>query len=396
MSYRVYLKKKEDKRIREGHAWVFANEVDHIDGEGHNGELAAVYDHAGIYIGKGFINHLSKILVRIMLRGSEGAEKDFKVGKEFFKERIAKADSYRRRLGFTDCYRMVFAEADDLPALIIDKYHDVYSMQVLSLGMNLHKEEIIQALVELFSPRGIYERSDVEVRKKEGLQLFKGPVYGDFDPRVEIEENGLRMIADLENGQKTGYFLDQKENRFALRRYCKDASVLDCFCNVGGFSINAAAAGAKDVIALDISEKALADVRENSRLNGLENIVHTECGDVFQKLRDYRKEGKTFDVVVLDPPAFTKSAADVKNAYGGYKDINILGMKLVNKGGFLVTASCSHYMTVSLFEKMLKEAAKESGTRIRLVEYKTQAPDHPALMAAEETTYLKFYVLQVL
>ncbi|MCF0149853.1 MAG: class I SAM-dependent rRNA methyltransferase [Firmicutes bacterium] len=396
MSYRVYLKKKEDKRIREGHAWVYANEVERIEGEGRNGDLAAVYDHAGIYIGKGFLNHQSKILVRVMLRGSEGAGKDFAVDKEFFKARIARANDYRLRLGFTDCYRMVFAEADDLPALIIDKYHDVYSMQVLSLGMELHKQQIIEALAELYSPRGIYERSDVEVRKKEGLPLFKGPVYGSFDPRVEIEENDLRMIADLENGQKTGYFLDQKENRFALRRYAKDATVLDCFCNVGGFSINAAAAGARKVIALDISEKALADVRANAALNGLETIVTTECGDVFQKLRDYRKEGRTFDVVILDPPAFTKSAADVKNAYGGYKDINILGMKLVNPGGFLVTASCSHYMTVSLFEKMLREAAKESGKRVRIAEYKTQSPDHPSLMAAEETTYLKFYVLQVL
>lgn len=390
MSYRVYLKKKEDRRIREGHAWVYANEVERIEGEGHNGDLATVYDHTGVYVGKGYINHLSKILVRILIRGEE------EPGKELFKERIKAADDYRRRLGYDDCYRMVFAEADELPALIIDKYHDVFSMQVLSLGMDLHKQEIIHALVELFDPRGIYERSDVEVRRKEGLQLVKGPVYGDFDPRVEITENGLKMIADLENGQKTGYFLDQKENRFAIRRYCKDAEVLDCFCNVGGFSINAAAAGAKSVTALDISEKALADVRENAALNGFENIVKTEQGDVFEVLRRYRKEGRSFDVVVLDPPAFTKSAADVKNAYGGYKDINILGMKLVKKGGFLVTASCSHYMPSNLFEKMLREAAKESGKKLRLAEYKTQAPDHPSLLAQEETTYLKFYVLQVI
>ena len=390
MSYRVYLKKKEDRRIREGHAWVYANEVERIEGEGHNGELATVYDHTGVYVGKGYINHLSKILVRILIRGSE------EPGIELFKERIKAADDYRRRLGYDDCYRMVFAEADDLPALIIDKYHDVFSMQVLSLGMDLHKQEIIDALVELFDPRGIYERSDVEVRRKEGLQLVKGPVYGEFDPRVEITENGLKMIADLENGQKTGYFLDQKENRFAIRRYCRDAEVLDCFCNVGGFSINAAAAGAKSVTALDISERALADVRENAALNGFDNIVKTEQGDVFEVLRRYRKEGRSFDVVVLDPPAFTKSAADVRNAYGGYKDINILGMKLVKSGGFLVTASCSHYMPSNLFEKMLREAAKESGKKLRLAEYKTQAPDHPALLAQEETTYLKFYVLQVI
>ena len=316
--------------------------------------------------------------------------------KDFFVRRIRAANDVRVRLGFTDCYRAVFAESDDLPALIVDKYHDLLSIQVLSLGMEMHKSEIVEALVEVFHPRGIYERSDVEVRKKEGLPMGKGPLYGTFEPRVEIEENGLKMLADLENGQKTGYFLDQKENRFAIRRYCKDATVLDCFCNVGGFSINAAAAGARDVTALDISQKALDDVNRNAAMNGFENVIRTECGDVFELLRRYRAEGRRFDTVILDPPAFAKTANDVKNAYRGYKDINILGMKLTERGGFLVTASCSHYMTAPLFEKMLKEAAHESGRRIRVFESRTQAPDHPALLAADETTYLKFYILQVL
>lgn len=390
MPVSVFLKKHEERRIVDGHAWVYANEVDHIDGSGKNGDLVSVYDAAGRFIGRGFINHLSKILVRIFLRNDRET-----VDRDFFVRRIREAYAVRQRLGFGDSCRAVFAESDDLPALIVDKYHDLLSVQILSLGMELHKQEIVDALVEVFAPRGIYERSDVEVRRKEGLPLTKGILYGDFDPRVVIEENGLKLIADLENGQKTGYFLDQKENRFAIRRYCRDAEVLDCFCNVGGFSLNAAAAGAKHVTALDISEKALADVRENAGMNGFSDVISTECADVFEALRRYRHEGKRFDVVILDPPAFAKTANDVKNAYRGYKDINILGMKLVQPGGIFVTASCSHYMSATLFERMLKEAAHESGKRIRVFESRTQAPDHPALLAADETTYLKFYILEV-
>lgn len=391
MSYRVYLKKNEEKRIAAGHPWVYANEVQRIEGEGKNGETAVVYDYKGNFIGKGFINHLSKILVRIFIRN-----KDENADRELFVKRIKAAVEYREKLGYSNCYRAVFGEADGLPALIVDKYSDVLSIQILSLGMEKVKDEIISALVEVFNPRGIYERSDAAVRKKEGLPLFKGKIYGEFDPRVTIEENGLKMIADLEKGQKTGYFLDQKENRTAIRKYSKNARVLDCFCNVGGFSLNAAAGGAREVISLDISEKALSDVRENASLNGFEDIVKTECGDVFEKLREYKRNGEQFDLVVLDPPAFCKSANDVKNAYKGYKDINISGLKLVKSGGFLVTASCSHYMTASLFEKMLKEASRESGRGVRMVEIKSQAPDHPALLAADETTYLKFYVLHVI
>ena len=388
--YKVILKKKEEKRIITGHPWVYANEAERIEGSGKNGDLASVYDYSGRFIGKGFINHLSKILVRIFIR-DENADADM----ELFTQRIKAADDYRKRLFDDRCYRMVFAEADELPALIIDRYGDYLSVQFLSLGMDMRKGMIVDCLVSLFSPKGIYERSDVEVRKKEGLPLVKGPLYGEFDPRVVIEENGLKMIADLENGQKTGYFLDQKENRYAIRRYCKGASVLDCFCNVGGFSLNAAKGGAKEVVALDISERALNDVNENARLNGFENVVKTKCGDVFSALREYRKEGRQFDVVILDPPAFCKSASEVKDACKGYLDINTLGMKLVKNGGFLITASCSHYMNTGLFEKMLKDAASSCGKRVRTVEIKTQAPDHPSLAAADETVYLKFYVLNI-
>lgn len=388
MPYSVYLKKNEEKRIVSGHPWVFANEVARIEGKDKNGSLATVYDFNGRYIGKGYINHLSKILVRIFIR--DDSVPDY----EYYKNAISKANDYRLKLGFKNSYRVVFGESDNLPALIVDKYDDVLSVQFLSLGIDKNKDLIIRALVEIFNPKGIYERSDVAVREKEGLPLFKGKIYGDFNTKIVIEENGLKMIVDVENGQKTGYFLDQKENRFALRKYAS-GDVLDCFCNVGGFALNAAAAGAKNVIALDISQSALDTVAENANLNRLTN-VHTLQGDVFEVLRQFKKEGKTFDTIVLDPPAFCKSASEVKNAYKGYKDINILGMKLVKDGGFLISSSCSHYMTFPLFQNMLTDAARESGRKARIVEIRTQASDHPSMLSTDESLYLKFFVLQIL
>ncbi|MDE6361877.1 MAG: class I SAM-dependent rRNA methyltransferase [Clostridia bacterium] len=389
MPYNVYLKKNEEKRIVAGHPWVYANEVARIEGKDKNGSLATVYDFNGRYIGKGYINHLSKILVRIFIRD------DSIPNLEYYKRAIKKANDYRLSLGMDDCYRMVFGESDNLPALIVDKYSDILCVQLLSLGIEKNKDIIIQALVELFNPRGIYERSDVAVRLKEGLEERKGIIYGDFDTKVMIQENGLKMQVDLQNGQKTGYFLDQKENRFALRRYCKDKQVLDCFCNSGGFSLNAAAAGAKEVIALDISSQALADVNTNADLNNFNNIT-TLQGDVFEELRKFKREGKNFDTIVLDPPAFCKSASEVKNAYKGYKDINILAMKLVKSGGFLISSSCSHYMTLPLFQNMLADAARESGKSVRIVEIRTQSSDHPSMLSTDESLYLKFFVLQVL
>lgn len=388
MPYSIYLKKNEEKRIVAGHPWVFANEVARIEGKDKNSSLATVYDFSGRYIGKGYINHLSKILVRIFIR--DDSVPDY----EYYKNAISKANDYRLKLGFKNSYRVVFGESDNLPALIVDKYNDVLSVQFLSLGIDKNKDLIIRALVEIFNPKGIYERSDVAVREKEGLPLFKGKIYGEFNTKIVIEENGLKMIVDVENGQKTGYFLDQKENRFALRKYAS-GDVLDCFCNVGGFALNAAAAGAKNVIALDISQSALDMVAENANLNRLTN-VHTLQGDVFEVLRQFKKEGKTFDTIVLDPPAFCKIASEVKNAYKGYKDINILGMKLVKDGGFLISSSCSHYMTFPLFQNMLTDAARESGRKARIVEIRTQASDHPSMLSTDESLYLKFFVLQIL
>ena len=368
MAYRVILKKNEEKRVLAGHSWVYANEAAKIEGKDKNGSLAEVYAHDGRFIGKGYINHLSKILVRIFIRGQE------EDGEELYRARIAEAGALREKLfdpAQNNCCRLVFAEADDLPALIIDRYADYFVLECLSLGVDQRKK----------------------VRKKEGLPLENELLYGEIPDKILVKENGLTMSVDVKNGQKTGYFLDQKENRFAVRRYCRDARVLDCFCNSGGFSLNAATV-AKEVTALDISPFALENVEENARLNGFVNIK-TECADVFDALRQYRAEGKKFGCVILDPPAFCKSAAEVKDAYRGYKDINISAMKLVERGGFLVSCSCSHYMTAPLFEKMLRESAFSCGRQAKLLETRVQAPDHPTLLAAEETSYLKVFIMQV-
>ena len=386
MAYEIYLKKGEERRIINGHSWVYANEVAKIVGKDKNGALATVYSYNGDYIGKGFINHASKILVRIFIRdGREDVE-------NIIAERIRSANAMRRELGYDNCYRAVFAEADNLPALIVDKYGDYLSVQILSLGMHLRKKQIVAALADEFAPAGIYERSDVAVLKKEGLQPSSGVLYGEVPEWIPIEENGLKLCVNVREGQKTGYFLDQKENRLAVRRYAR-GEVLDCFCNSGGFSLNAATK-ANSVIAVDASELALDNVRRNAELNGFTNI-QTVRADVFELLRDYRKQGKTFDCVILDPPAFTKTSSEAQDALKGYLDINTLGLKLVKSGGYLVTCSCSHYVTQTMFEKMLAEATKRTGKAVQCVEIRSQAPDHPTLPSSDETHYLKCFVLRV-
>lgn len=388
MPYTVYLKKGEEKRVLQGHSWVYANEVARIEGKDRNGSLATVCSHDGKFVGKGYINHLSKILVRIFIRDEKLTDDE-----NLYIERIKAAKDSRTALGYGNCYRAVFAEADNLPALIVDKYSDYLVCQFLSLGTDKQKDKIVNCLVKVFNPKGIYERSDVGVRQKEGLDERTGVLFGEVPDKIVITENGLKMSVDVKNGQKTGYFLDQKENRLAARRYAK-GKVLDCFCNSGGFSLNCALS-AEEVISCDISKTALENVEENASLNGFTNIK-TKCADVFDALREYKNNGEKFDLVILDPPAFCKSASEVKDAYRGYKDINVLGMKLVKSGGYLISSSCSHYMTFPLFEKMLVESAKESGKTVRTVEIKSQAPDHPSLLCAEETQYLKFFVLQVM
>lgn len=387
MGYVVTLKKNEEKRILTGNGWVYANEVAKITGKDKNGSLATVVSSDGRFIGKGYINHLSKILVRIFILDERSDE-------EVIRERLRKAVNLRKRLGFSSCYRAVYAEADLLPGLVVDKYGEALSVQFLTLGMDLRKDFIIECLKEIFAPRAIIERSDVAVRQKEGLPLKKGVLCGEDISRIETEENGLKLSIDLIDGQKTGYFLDQKENRFALRRYAKDKSVLDCFCNAGGFGLNAAAAGAKTVTFLDISPVALSEVNKNASLNGITNIQTIEC-DVFEKLREYKAEKKKFDLIVLDPPAFCKSGEDVAAALKGYKDINILAMKLLNDDGILVSSSCSHFVTPTMFKRMLAESAASAGKRAKILEERGQSPDHPVLLGADESAYLKFVILSV-
>ena len=386
--YTVYLKKNEEKRVLNGYPWIFANEVLKIDGKDRQGSVAEVRSHDGRFVCLGTINHHSKIIVRMLTLKNETIDEDF------YRQRITAAIDYRKSLGYDDNYRVIFAESDFIPGLIVDKYGKYLSVQFLSLGVEVIKDMIIKLLIEALNPDGIYERSDVAVREKEGLELRKGVIYGNFDPRVTIIENGLKMIVDLENGQKTGYFLDQKENRDDLKHYVSGKTVLDCFCNEGGFSLCAKKYGATEVTAVDISEKAIGLVKENAALNNLE--IKTETADVFEKLREYRKEKRKFGVVVLDPPAFTKSADTVKEGYKGYKDVNINGLKLVEKGGYLVTCSCSQHLTLNLFLQMIKESVMESGVKAKLVEIRMQGKDHATVIGYDESLYLKVAVIHIL
>lgn len=388
MGYEVILKRGEEKRIIAGHPWVYANEVSRIEGKDRNGSLAIVKSQDGKYIGKGYINHLSKILVRIFIRGDEEDTK------EYYLNAFKNAKEFRQSLGYNNNYRLIFSEADNIPGLVVDKYGDYLVMQCMSLGIDQRKDMLVQCLIELFNPKGIFERSDASVRVKEGLEPKSGLLYGEVPDEIIIEENGIKMSVDVKNGQKTGYFLDQKENRLAIRRYTKDKNILDCFCNSGGFSMNAAT-NAKSVKAVDISSTALQIVQKNASLNNFKNVTTLE-GDVFKVLRDEKAAGNKYDVVILDPPAFCKSINEVKDSLRGYKDINILGMKLVEKGGILVSSSCTHFITEQMFMNMLTDASRESGRRVRVLEIKTQAPDHPALLSDDETSYLKFVVLQIL
>ena len=386
--YTVTLKRNEEKKVLNGYPWIFANEVQKIEGKDKQGSVAEVKAFDGRYVGKGFINHHSKIIVRMLTTKSE------EINKDFFEERIKIADEGRRELGYNDNYRVVFGESDNLPGLIVDKYGDKLSVQFLSLGMEVVKNDVIDILVKRFAPSTIYERSDVAIREKEGLPLKKGVIYGKNETQSIIVENGLKLIVDLENGQKTGYLLDQKENRDDLKFYVKDKTVLDCFCNEGGFSLCAKKYGAKEVTAIDISKTAIELVEKNARLNALE--INTRVADVFEALREYRKSGEKFGVIVLDPPAFTKTADTVKAGYKGYKDINANALKLVEKGGYLVTCSCSQHLTLPLFLQMIKESVFESGVRAKLVELRTQGKDHAVCIGYDESLYLKVAVIKVL
>ncbi|RKD33457.1 class I SAM-dependent rRNA methyltransferase [Thermohalobacter berrensis] len=387
---KVILKKHKDKRILEGHPWVFDNEIQKVEGTYEPGDIVDVYNNINQFLGRGYINPKSKIRVRIMTRKKE------EINREFFKKRIESAWEYRKKLVDTSSCRVIFGEADFLPALIVDKFGDYLVIQTLALGIDKYKDMIVDILDEVINPKGIYERNDVQVRELEGLKQKKGYLKGNFDTNVEIIENGIKMTVDIENGQKTGYFLDQRENRAAIKPFVKNARVLDTFTHTGGFTLHAAHYGADEVIAVDISEHAIEYVKENAKLNGYENKIKTVVGNVFDVLRDYHKNNEKFDVIILDPPAFCKSRSAVKRAYRGYKEINLRAMKLLRSGGFLVTCSCSHYMTPDLFMDMIKDAARDAKKRLRQVEVRTQAKDHPILVGDDQSLYLKCVILQVI
>lgn len=395
MSAIVTLKKGEGRTIKAGGAWIFDNEIDTITGRFKNGEVVTVHDFDGYPMGKGFINQNSKIRIRMMTR-----KPDQEIDEAFLKMRVKNAWEYRKTTVDTSSCRIIFGEADFLPGLVIDKYEDVLVVECLALGMEQFKEIIVNFLKDILAEdgikiRGVYERSDANERTKEGLSKMKGFIGDAFDTNVEIVENGVHYMVDVANGQKTGFFLDQKYNRLAMQRICKGKKVLDCFTHMGTFALNAGIAGAADVTGLDISEYAVSQAEANARLNHLENTVHFRQANVLDELPKLAQAGEKYDVVILDPPAFTKSREATKNAIKGYREINMKGLKLVKDGGYLATCSCSHFMTQDLLAKTVKEAAKATHKRLRQVEFRTQAPDHPILWAADESYYLKFFIFQV-
>lgn len=389
------LKKGEGRALKAGGAWIYDNEIESVMGHFEDGDLVLVRDFDGYGLGKGFINRHSKIRIRMMTRNPEQ-----EIDREFIHNRVKAAWEYRKKTVDTSSCRVIFGEADWIPGMVVDKFSDVLVVQALALGIDRMKEMVIEELKKVLaedgvSIRGVYERSDAKEREKEGMERVKGFLGEPFDTNVEIVENGVRYLVDVKDGQKTGFFLDQKYNRLAIQKLCKDARVLDCFTHTGSFALNAGLAGAKEVIGVDASELGVHQAELNAKLNGLEQTVRFTCADVFDLLPELEKKGEKFDVVILDPPAFTKSRNSIKNATKGYREINMRGLKLVKDGGFLATCSCSHFMSYELFTQTIAQAAKSVHKRIRQVEYRTQAPDHPILWAADESYYLKFYIFQV-
>ncbi len=395
MSAIVTLKKGEGRTIKAGGMWIFDNEIDTIVGSFEDGDIVIVKDFDGYPMGRGFINRNSKIRIRMMSR-KEGQEID----SEFIMGRVRDAWEYRKKTVDTSSCRVIFGEADFLPGIVIDKFSDVLVVESLALGIDKFKLEIIEDLKQIMAEdgitiRGVYERSDAKVRLNEGMERVKGFIGEEFDTKVEIVENGVKYMVDVKDGQKTGFFLDQKYNRLAIQKLCKGAKVLDCFTHTGSFALNAGIAGAASVLGVDASQLAVDQATENAALNGLSDTVHFQCADVFDLLPELERAGEKFDVVILDPPAFTKSRSSIKNAVKGYREINLRGMKLVKNGGYLATCSCSHFMDYELFTKTIHQAAQNVHKRLRQVEYRTQAADHPILWAADESYYLKFYIFQV-
>ena len=395
MSTIVTLKKGEGRTVKAGGMWIYDNEIDTVLGSYENGDVILVHDFDCYPMGVGFINDHSKIRVRMLSR-----DENVTIDKDFWMERVKKAWEYRKKVVDTGSCRLIFGEADFFPGLVVDKFSDVLVVQSNALGIDKWKELIVECIKECLvedgiNIRGVYERSDAKVREQEGMERIKGFIGAPFNTSVEIIENGVSYVVDIKDGQKTGFFLDQKYNRAAVGRLCEGADVLDCFTHTGSFALNAGRNGARSVLGLDASDLAIHQATFNARMNGLQDTVQFACADVFDMLPAFEKKGKQFDVVILDPPAFTKSKSSVKNAVKGYREINMRGMKLVKDGGYLATCSCSHFMTYELFTETIAQAAKSAHKRLRQVEFRTQAPDHPILWSAGESYYLKFYIFQV-
>lgn len=391
----VTLKKGEGRTLKSGGAWIYDNEIESITGSFDDGDIVLVHDFDGYPMGRGFINSHSKIRIRMMTRNIHQ-----EIDEAFLRMRVKNAWDYRKKTVDTGSCRIIFGEADFLPGLVIDKFSDVLVVQSLALGIDRMKGTIVKLLKEELAAdgimiRGVYERSDAKVREQEGMERTKGFIGEEFDTLVEIVENGVKYQVDVKDGQKTGFFLDQKYNRQSIQRLCKGAKVLDCFTHTGSFALNAGIAGAESVLGVDASQLGVDQARKNARLNGLEDKVEFVCADVFELLPRLEEKGEKFDVVILDPPAFTKSRNSIKNAVKGYREINLRGMKLVKDGGYLATCSCSHFMSYELFTQTVGQAARNVHKRLRQVEFRTQAPDHPILWAADESYYLKFYIFQV-
>ena len=392
----VILKKGEGRGLKSGSLWVYDNEIATMMGGGENGCLVRVNDFDGYPMGIGFINDNSKIRVRMLTR-----RKDTEVNEEFLRMRVKNAWEYRKKtVDVSSCCRVIFGEADWLPGLTVDRYEDILVVESLALGMDRYKMLILSMLQEEMAKdgitiRGIYERSDAKVRELEGMERFKGFLSEPFDTKVQIVENGVRYYVDVADGQKTGFFLDQKYNRLAMQKLCKGAKVLDCFTHTGSFALNAGVAGASSVLGVDASELAVNQARENAELNGLSDRVTFQTADVFELLPELEAKGEQYDVVILDPPAFTKSREATKNAIKGYREINMRGLKLVKDGGYLATCSCSHFMTQELLAETIRQAAGSVHKRLRQVEFRTQSPDHPILWNSDESYYLKFFIFQV-
>ncbi len=386
----VVLKKKISNRVLNGHPWIFANEVNTVSAKIKGGEIVDVLTHEKKFLGRGYINPKSQILVRLLTW-----KKTEPINDDFFYKRLLNAWEYRKKLGYTENCRLVFGEADELPQLIIDKFNDYFVIQTLALGIDVWKHAIVKALERIFQPKGIYERNDVPVRELEGLPQQKGFLSAPFDTDIIINENGLRFYIDLANGQKTGYFLDQQDNRMAIRQIVKDGDVLGAFCYTGSFEIHAAHYGAKSVLGIDISDNAVAQAKKNAELNDFQNFCSFQAINAFDVLKLWSKDGKLWDVVMLDPPAFTKSRDNIQKAVAGYKEINLRGMKLLKPGGFLVTSSCTSLVQPDLFLQIIEMAAKDARKKLRQVAFQAQSPDHPVIRGLENTQYLKFLIVEV-